>query len=261
MADKDLVAITAATSISATDLLYAVIGGNSRKITVANFFTSPTFVTPALGTPASGVATNLTGTASGLTAGAVTTNANLTGPITSSGNATSIASQTGTGTKFVVDTSPTLITPILGVATATSLAINGATIGTDKLAVTGTASFSGAVAVQNTSIGNDIYVSRAYSINAFGDLYISRASAGTWRFGASVTDASGGWIATYAGIGDTPANSASTHFNMSAGTTAKSQIRFAGSTAPTSPIDGDFWFDGTNVKIRVSGATKTFTLT
>lgn len=60
------------------------------------------------------------------------TNANLTGPITSSGNATSIASQTGTGTKFVVDTSPTLITPILGVATATS--INGVTL--DNLAWT-----------------------------------------------------------------------------------------------------------------------------
>ena len=35
------------------------------------FADSPTLVTPALGTPASGVATNLTGTASGLTAGAL----------------------------------------------------------------------------------------------------------------------------------------------------------------------------------------------
>ena len=51
---------------------------------------------------------------------------NLTGVITSSGAATSIASQTGTGTKFVVDTSPTLVTPVLGVATATS--INSTTI-------------------------------------------------------------------------------------------------------------------------------------
>ena len=55
------------------------------------FATSPTLVTPALGTPASGVATNLTGTAASLTAGTVTTNANLTGDVTSSGNATSIA--------------------------------------------------------------------------------------------------------------------------------------------------------------------------
>lgn len=52
-----------------------------------------------------------------------TTNANLTGVITSSGNATSIASQTGTGTKFVMDTSPTLVTPNIGAATGTSLAL------------------------------------------------------------------------------------------------------------------------------------------
>lgn len=44
----------------------------------------------ALGTPASGVATNLTGTAAGLTAGTVTTNANLTGDVTSVGNATTL---------------------------------------------------------------------------------------------------------------------------------------------------------------------------
>lgn len=84
----------------------------------------------ALGTPASGIATNLTGTASGLTAGHVTTNANLTGPITSIGNATSVASQTGTGSTFVMNNSPILITPVLGVATGTSLILNG-TISTD----------------------------------------------------------------------------------------------------------------------------------
>lgn len=54
-------------------------------------------------------------------AATVTTNANLTGVITSTGNATVIASQTGTGTKFVVDNTPTLITPVLGVASATSI--------------------------------------------------------------------------------------------------------------------------------------------
>lgn len=83
--------------------------------------TNKTLVAPALGTPISGVATNLTGTAAGLTAGNVTTNANLTGPITSTGNATAIASQTGTGSKFVVDTSPTLITPNLGTPSAAVL--------------------------------------------------------------------------------------------------------------------------------------------
>jgi Collagen triple helix repeat (20 copies) len=52
--------------------------------------TSPTLVTPALGTPSALVGTNITGTASGLTAGNVTTNANLTGDVTSVGNATTL---------------------------------------------------------------------------------------------------------------------------------------------------------------------------
>ena len=58
---------------------------------------------------------------------------NLTGPITSVGSATSVASQTGTGSKFVMDNSPTLITPVLGVATATS--INGTSIPSSKTLV------------------------------------------------------------------------------------------------------------------------------
>lgn len=64
---------------------------------------------------------------------AVIAPSNLTGVITSVGNVTSIASQTGTGTKFVVDTSPTLVTPNIGVATATS--INGTTIPSSKTLV------------------------------------------------------------------------------------------------------------------------------
>lgn len=109
-------------------------------------FTNVTLVNPALGTPASGVATNLTGTAASLTAGTVTTNANLTGPITSVGNTTSINSQTGTGSKIVVDTAPTLVTPALGAATATT--VNGLTI----TSTTGTLTVSGskALTISNT---------------------------------------------------------------------------------------------------------------
>ena len=80
--------------------------------------TSPTLITPNLGTPTALVGTNITGTATAFTSGNVTTNANLTGVITSTGNATSIASKTGTGSTFVVDTSPTLITPLLGTPTS-----------------------------------------------------------------------------------------------------------------------------------------------
>lgn len=168
------------------------------------FATSPTLVTPLLGTPTSGVATNLTGTASGLTAGNVTTNANLTGdvtsvgnattltnapviakvltgysssggtisatdsilqaiqklngndatnanltgPITSSGNTTAIAAQTGTGTTFVVDTSPTLVTPNVGIANGTSIKVgtstnSAITIGSNSNVILGAVGIAG----------------------------------------------------------------------------------------------------------------------
>jgi hypothetical protein len=58
---------------------------------------------------------------------------NLTGVITSVGNATSTGAQTGTGNTFVMQTSPTLTTPNIGVATATS--INGTTIPSSKTLV------------------------------------------------------------------------------------------------------------------------------
>jgi hypothetical protein len=58
---------------------------------------------------------------------------NLTGPITSVGPATSVAAQTGTGSTFVMNTSPTLVTPVLGVATATS--INSTVIPSSKTLV------------------------------------------------------------------------------------------------------------------------------
>jgi hypothetical protein len=77
---------------SSANLAAAVTGETGTGALV--FATSPTLVTPALGTPSSGVATNLTGTAAGLTAGNVTTNANLTGHVTSVGNAAVLGSFT-----------------------------------------------------------------------------------------------------------------------------------------------------------------------
>jgi hypothetical protein len=128
------------------------------------FATSPTLTTPALGTPSALVGTNITGTAAGLTAGNVTTNANLTGAITSVGNTTSLGSfssanlagaltdETGSGAA-VFATSPTLVSPTLGAATATS--INGVTVtgtSTPALSVTGTTAVSGTNTGDQTTI-------------------------------------------------------------------------------------------------------------
>jgi len=100
------------------------------------FATSPTLVTPILGTPTSGTATNLTGLplttgvtgtlpiANGGTGTTSTTFTNLTTNVTGTlpvaNGGTGVTSSTGT-TAVVLSTSPTLVTPVLGVATATSV--------------------------------------------------------------------------------------------------------------------------------------------
>ena len=161
--------------------------------------TSPTLVTPALGTPSSGDLTNCTfptlNQSSSGNSATVTTNANLTGPITSSGNATSIAAQTGTGTTFVMNTSPTLVTPDIGVATGTSLVLSG------DLTVNGTTT-----TISSTTL-------------AVGDKNIVLASASTTDAGADdggitikgLTDKTWTWIDS------TDAWTSSEHINIASG--------------------------------------------
>ena len=48
--------------------------------------------------------------------------------------------------------------------------------------------------------------------------------------------------------------------DIAASTTKHASLRIRSGTAPTSPNDGDVWYDGTNIYIRVGGSTKTFTL-
>lgn len=48
---------------------------------------------------------------------------------------------------------------------------------------------------------------------------------------------------------------------MAVSTTSYPSLRIPSGVAPTSPADGDLWYDGTNIKFRVGGSTKTFTLT
>ena len=178
---------TTSTTVNAFGAATAVnIGAATGTMTVANTTLAAKAITASttlnvtgvatlgngaiLGTPASMTATNITGTAAGLTAGNVTTNANLTGgvtsvgnaatvitnanltgPITSIGNATSIASQTGTGTTFVMNTSPTLVTPALGTPSAlVGTNITGTATAFTASNVTTNANLTGGV----TSVGN-----------------------------------------------------------------------------------------------------------
>jgi hypothetical protein len=153
---------------SSTNLRAAMTDETGTGVLV--FATSPTLVTPALGTPTALVGTNITGTAAGLTAGNVTTNANLTGAITSVGNAASLGSftsaqllaaltnETGTGSA-VFATTPTLVTPILGAATGTSLSTTGNQVITNT-GKHGYATGSGGIVTQATSKATGVTLSK-----------------------------------------------------------------------------------------------------
>ena len=90
---------------------------------------------------------------------------NLTGPITSVGSATTVAAQTGTGSTFVMNTSPTLVTPVLGVATATS--INGTTIPSSKTLV---ATDSTAFVVPSQTGNSGKYLTTNGTVSSWGEV-------------------------------------------------------------------------------------------
>lgn len=54
--------------------------------------------------------------------------------------------------------------------------------------------------------------------------------------------------------------SALLHLGAAATGYASLNIKSSAGTAPSAPADGDIWYDGTNIKIRVGATTKTFTL-
>lgn len=111
-----LVSLSPVGTVSATNVQAAIQELDSEKLST------------------SGVATNLTGTASGLTAGNVTTNANLTGHITSSGNTASLGSFTMAQLNTAVsdaDLVPnaTHSGDVTGSTALTVIGINGITLG------------------------------------------------------------------------------------------------------------------------------------
>ncbi len=149
---------TTTPAITITTSVTGLLKGNGTAVSAAAAGTDYVAPSGALGTPSSGVATNLTGTASGLTAGHVVTNANLTGDVTSSGNTTTVAkiagvsvgTPTGTG-NVVMSGSPTLVSPALGTPASGVLTnCTGTASGLTAGAVTTNANLTGDV----TSSGN-----------------------------------------------------------------------------------------------------------
>ena len=120
--------------------------------------TSPTMTTPVLGTPTSGVLTNCTGLPYntgivGLAAGMSA----FWGNPSSANLAATLTDETGTGSN-VFSTSPVLVTPNLGVATGTSLAVSGSILTSSPSAGIGYSTGAGSTVTQTTSRTNPVLI-------------------------------------------------------------------------------------------------------
>ncbi len=89
--------------------------------------------------------------------------------------------------------SPSFTTPALGVATATSLAIGGATIGSDALAVSGTSTFNDNITMTRSGTatfgiistgGSSIVKTKSYSDGSFSQWDIYQGSNRFWSIGS-----------------------------------------------------------------------------
>jgi hypothetical protein len=124
MATIAITSLPAATAAAVTDVLPIVQSGTTKQVTNALLFTNSTLVAPALGTPISGVLSNCTSLpvatgVSGLGTGVATF---LATP-SSANLRTALTDETGTGSA-VFATTPTLVTPVIGAATGTSLSLS-----------------------------------------------------------------------------------------------------------------------------------------
>lgn len=146
--------------ITLSTTVNGILSGNGTTISAASttgsgavvLATSPTLVTPALGTPASGTLTSCTGLpistgVSGLAANVATF---LATP-TSANLAAALIDETGTGASVFANT-PTLVTPVIGAATGTSVNL------------TSTATASAFIPTGSTIPANGIYLPAANTV-------------------------------------------------------------------------------------------------
>lgn len=133
------------------------------------FATSPTLVTPALGTPSSGTLTNCTGlpVSTGISGLAANVATFLATP-SSANLAAALTDETGSGSA-VFATSPTLVTPALGDATATTIVTSGVVnVGTALSAPT-----VKAATIQHSNATNAATIDASGNITAAQNLTIS----------------------------------------------------------------------------------------
>lgn len=154
-----------------------VLGNTTTGSNSIVLSTSPTLVTPVLGTPSSGTLSSCTGYAQSALTGLGTNVSTFLGTPSSANLAAALTDETGSGAAVFANT-PTLITPVLGAATATSINFGDNTLSNY---VTGTftptlASSGGGTPTYNaqvgayTRIGNRLFFSISLTLSTLGTL-------------------------------------------------------------------------------------------
>lgn len=203
-----------------------------------------------IGTPSAGVGTNFTGTAAGFTAGHVTTNANLTGDVTSIGNATTYnntvpASKGGTGqatltaNAFIMGngTSPVNMVAVTGLVLGNGASAPSAYAGTSCTSQFVTALSALGVATCST-LGTGVFAALGVSIGSAGAPVLFNGALGTPLSG----------VAT---------NLTGTASGLTAGAVPASGI--TGTTLPASVVTSSLTSLGTLTALTVNGSTASFT--
>jgi hypothetical protein len=160
--------------------------------------------------------------------------------VTSAGGAPSISSTLPSG---ISATSMALTTPSLGVATATSLAINGATLGANGLAVAGSSAFTGAMIVSSAS-ASALTVGLGGASNPAFQVDASAASSAT---GIKVTS-----LAAGSGVG-IAAISSGTNEPMAINAKGSGQISIANSSTGPVAIGQALIYGGVTLTNAVTG--------
>jgi hypothetical protein len=135
----------------------------------------------------------------------------------------------------------------------------------ERLQVTGTMKVTGAGTANTTfaNAGQSVYNTYAptgqssWIIGVETQYFLGYSGRNILVFSRDRNHTTGGIDNNYIGFGHL---SPTANVDIASSSTARASLRIRSGTAPTTPNDGDIWFDGTDIKMRIGGVTKTFTL-